>query len=288
MSTDIWHRWLLDRRFGGDSRQMQRMMDFLTPIRDAVLRNADLHDGDTLLDVGCGDGLIAFGALNTTPVERVIFSDISQDLLEHVQQIVQETEFADRCAFLRASADDINLPNESVEAVTTRSVLIYVKAKQAAFNEFYRVLKPEGRLSIFEPINRFGYPEPAHVFSGYDVTPVEAIAAKIKALYAQLQPIDSDPMLDFDERDLIALAQRAGFREVHLDYQVTIKPKSDDMDWDVMLRIPGNPKIPSLEEAMQQALTAEERKVFIAHLRPMVEEKRGSVRNALAYLYATK
>jgi arsenite methyltransferase len=57
--------------------------------------------------------------------------------------------------------------------VTTRSVLIYVKDKRrAAFEELHRVLKPGGRLSIFEPINNFTYPEPPHLFGGSDVTPV--------------------------------------------------------------------------------------------------------------------
>jgi cyclopropane fatty-acyl-phospholipid synthase-like methyltransferase len=37
--------------------------NFLYPIRDQVLGHASLHDDETLLDVGCGDGLIAFGAL---------------------------------------------------------------------------------------------------------------------------------------------------------------------------------------------------------------------------------
>jgi arsenite methyltransferase len=49
--------------------------------------------------------------------------------------------------------------------VTTRSVLIYVEDRRAAFAEFFRVLRLGGRLSIFEPINRFALPH--HLF-GYD------------------------------------------------------------------------------------------------------------------------
>ena len=56
-------------------------MGFLLPVRDRVLRNAALTGGETLLDVGAGDGLIAFGALELIGEGgRVIFSDISQDL----------------------------------------------------------------------------------------------------------------------------------------------------------------------------------------------------------------
>ena len=73
---------------------------------------------------------------------RVIFSDISQELLDDVQTIAQEMNLLHRCTFLRASADDLSaLEDASVDVVTTRSVLIYVKAKQQALDEFHRVLK---------------------------------------------------------------------------------------------------------------------------------------------------
>jgi len=169
-SSDIWSEWLLKRRFGGDAEWMRKVMDHLYPIRDRVLRNANLKAGGILLDVGCGDGLIGFGALLQQPASSVIFSDISADLLDHARQLAQEAHVLERCRFVEASADNLTaIPDGSVDAVTTRSVLIYVDAKPAAFREFYRVLKPGGRISIFEPINRFDWPEPDHVFSGFDV-----------------------------------------------------------------------------------------------------------------------
>ena len=87
---DIWSQWLLHRRFGGDSQQMQAVLDYLYPVRDKVLNHARLDDGDILLDVGCGDGLIAFGALESTKTGKVIFNDISQELLDHTQSLAQD------------------------------------------------------------------------------------------------------------------------------------------------------------------------------------------------------
>jgi arsenite methyltransferase len=287
---DIWARWLLHRRFGGDSEQMKAaLINFLYPVRDRVLKNVNLSDGKTLIDIGCGDGLIAFGALEKFDMEKVIFSDISKDLLDHAQSIAREMQELDRCEFLRASADELAaVADSSVDAVTTRSVLIYVSAKQKAFNEFFRILKPEGRLSIFEPINRFAWPEQPQLFSGYDVTAIIEIAAKVKALYEQLQPADTDPMLDFDERDLIVFAEKAGFNEIHLELEAEVKPPAIIGGWESFIRVAGNPKIPTLEEAMQQTLTPKEAEKFTAHLRPLVESKQGRARSSVAYLWALK
>ena len=286
--NDIWSQWLLDRRFGGDPERMKRMLDFLYPIRDKVLSHIHLEEGETLLDVGCGDGLIAFGALEMFGGCRVIFSDISEDLLHHVEKLAQEMKVQDRCRFVRASAEDLSeLEAESLDGVTTRSVLIYVSEKQRAFDEFHRVLKAGGELSIFEPINRFSFPERPNQFGGYDVTPVANLAKKVQAVYLRLQPPDTDPMTDFDERDLVSQAEKAGFSEIHLELQIEVKPQEQG-DWLALLRTAGNPKIPTLEEAMKEALTPEEIKRFADHLRPLIEAGQGVHRFAVAYLWATK
>jgi hypothetical protein len=52
----------MDRRQGGSEEQRQVLLEPLMPVRDAVLAHGALSAGDSVLDVGAGDGLIAFGA----------------------------------------------------------------------------------------------------------------------------------------------------------------------------------------------------------------------------------
>jgi SAM-dependent methyltransferase len=184
----------------------------------------------------------------------------------------------------------------SVNVVTTRSVLIYVQAKQQAFHEFYRVLKPGGRLSIFEPINRFCYPEPPQMFLGYDVAPIQEIAGKVRAVFERIHAPESSPLLNFDERDLLTYAERAGLAEIHMELPATIKqPKPlDSRDattspkWETLLKSSGNPLNPTLGEALAQALSPQEAERFTAYLRPLVETMQGHERQAVAYLWAVK
>ena len=105
--TDAWHRWLIDVRHGGDAAAREQLLTgLLYPIRDHVLDQAQLRPDDTLLDVGTGDGLIAFGALDrTAPSGRVIFSDISQDLLDHCREAAAAEGLLERCEFVQAAAD---------------------------------------------------------------------------------------------------------------------------------------------------------------------------------------
>src|SRR5436309_1203601 len=100
-------------------------MEQLRPVRDAILDEAEPLQGKVLLDVGCGDGLVAFGALERG-ARSVVFSDISHDLLDEARRLSAELEVGDRCCFVRSAADDLSpVDDESVDVVATRSVLIY-------------------------------------------------------------------------------------------------------------------------------------------------------------------
>ena len=291
---DRWAKWLLERRHGGDQAQQQRNLPFLHEVRDRVLGNAEIFGGETLLDVGAGDGLIAFGALDRLGESgRVIFSDISQDLLDYSQGLADELSVTERCSFIRAPADDLSaLDDASVDVVTTRSVLIYVEDKKRSFEEFHRVLKPGGRASIFEPINNFKEAGRREQFLGYDLVPVRDLAGKVWDVYERHQPPDTDPMLNFDERDLFDSAEQTGFEEVRMSFEASVRTGSpfneEPIPWETLLETSGNPKIPTLEETMDEALTPEEKERFVAHLRPLVEAGQQRWPVAVVYLKATK
>lgn len=279
----------MDVRFGGDPAARDRLLtELLYPVRDTVLDKAGLQPGDTVLDVGTGDGLIAFGAVERLgPSGHVVFSDISRDLLDHCRAAAAVEGLLDRCRFVVASADSLDgIADASVDVVTTRSVLIYVKDKAAALRAFYRVLRPGGRVSVFEPVNVL-MRDPDR-FLGYDMTPVKPLAARLEAFYESVQPPGADPMLDFDERDLVRHAERAGFADIGLELRVTVKNGKRPVPWDRALRMSANPLVPPLGEVLDRVLSPREIAEFTAHVKPLVESGTGRERQALAYLAATK
>ena len=286
VSEDRWAAWLRRRRSGGDEAFEARTVAQLAQARERILDNAELEAGETLLDVGCGNGLVAFGALERG-AGRVVFADVSPSLLEESRAIASDLGLGGRCEFVEASADDLAaVESGSVDVVTTRSVLIYVRDKPAAFAEFFRVLRPGGRISLFEPINTFGMEERRSEWLALDVPGLEAAGAKLDALFDELQPA-SDPMLDFDERDLMREAEATGFFPVRADVRLVVEA-SERRSWEGFLNSAGNPKIPTFAEAMEQALSPEEAERFVEYARPRVEQGLGRWRMGSAYLWATK
>jgi ubiquinone/menaquinone biosynthesis C-methylase UbiE len=292
VTQDPWAQWLFSGRFSHFEKE-QIFEQQLYPIRDSLLRLAKLQKGDCVLDVGCGDGLIAFAALQKIGNSgMVIFNDISSTLLDHCQNTARSMQVLERCRFLHASVEDLSaLSDSSVTVVTARSVLIYVKNKRKAFSQMYRVLQPGGRFAIFEPIPNFatfGNPSFANTFWGYDITHVQEIARKVQAVFSAIEPWGTDPMTNFDARDLLSLAEQVGFSAIKMSISFEALAYQEVLSWEQFLHIQMDPHLPTIQDAMQQALTVSEYEQFSSHLRPLVEGGQGIHRSAWMFLHAIK
>jgi EmrB/QacA subfamily drug resistance transporter len=286
--ADRWRRWLVDDRARGDPAREQLLTTYLYPARDELLNRALIQPGETVLDVGTGSGLIGFGALDRVgPSGRVIFSDVAAEVLGRCRAAVTAEGLLDQSDFLLASADDLyDRGNASVDVVTARSVLAYVPDRAAALREFHRVLRPGGRAVLVEPITRLQAGSASYL--GYDLRPVATVAAKLTSWYASLVPETGQPLLGFDDRDLLDLAEAAGFGQIHLELRVDVRASRPPCPWDRFLRMAPNPLLPPLSRALDEALNPREAGLLTAYLRPLAESGTGRRRQSLAGLAAVK
>jgi SAM-dependent methyltransferase len=194
-------------------------------------------------------------------------------------------------------ATALPLVDASVNVVTTRSVLIYVEDKEAAAREMWRVLRPGGRVSLFEPINNapsaYGRPEPWT--DRPDHIPPDLFAEGVRVwerMQASMRESGGGAaersMLHFDERDLTRIFIEAGFERVTLTYEVTYGRgrAPEDLSPDVLESQP-NPNMLSYADAARAALGER----ASAHLQEYVEAVRnnyGDGFGALAYLTAKR
>jgi ubiquinone/menaquinone biosynthesis C-methylase UbiE len=288
--TDKWSQWLLEKRFGNDVAAADRGMRMLYGVRDSILDEATVAPGETVLDVGCGDGLVAFGALERVGEEgKVVFCDVSEPLLARCEAIAADAGVSARCEFVPAAAQDLSpIPDASIDVVTTRSVLIYVPHKARAFREFHRVLRPGGRIAVWEPINRFNATYGAEREKMMlEQSEVAHLWRRIDERFRAMQPLDSDPMMDFDEYDLLGHGEDAGFANLHLATHVYVSP-AGPVKWETWLASSGNPNIPTVGEMLREIFSPEEFVLFEEHARPLLERGGRPYRSAFALLSATK
>jgi len=291
MDEDEWSTWLLGRRHAGNQEYRRVVQAAIERIRDRVLDAARLRPDMTLADIGSGDGLVAFGAIaRAGPSLRAILTDVSAPLLAHAKQRAIELGVERQCAFLEGSAEKLEgIGDASVDAVTTRASLAYVADKTAALREIHRVLKPGGILSSAEPVFQDAAMEAVHLTSLVNAQPAREPSLRdlLQRWKAAHYPSTEDPIANYSERDLVRFACQAGFRNVHLELHIDVRP-SPISNWDVFLDVSPHPLAPPLRQILAAQFVEAERKLFENILRPRVESGQMVDRDVMAYFTAEK
>lgn len=107
-----------------------------------------IRAGDVVLDVGSGAGTDALIASTLVgPQGRVYGLDMTPAMLEKLGGNIERMGCSN-VEPVRGNAEEIPLPDASVDVVTSNGVLNLVPDKPRAFAEIARVLKPTGRVQI--------------------------------------------------------------------------------------------------------------------------------------------
>ncbi len=120
--------------------------DQLKPAQNLLLEMANLNQGENVLDVACGTGLVSFDALAKLGKNgRLLGTDISDKMVEMAAATAAK-EKENRVHFERMDAEELNLANNSFDVSLCALGLMYVPDPSKALEEMYRVLKPGGRV----------------------------------------------------------------------------------------------------------------------------------------------
>lgn len=137
------------QRYGWDKAVEHYDDGWRESLREAqtqLLQMSAAKPGEHVLDIACGTGLVTFPLAEAVgPTGRVVATDISQKMVDHVAQAASQGGYRQVDAF-RADAESLDgLEDAQFDLITCALGLMYVPEPLEAMKQVTRLLKPGGR-----------------------------------------------------------------------------------------------------------------------------------------------
>lgn len=125
----------------------------LTPeMRELITTHMQIHDGESILEVGCGTGYLSRYLSHSRKDLSFIGIDLDQKFLTLADQFSKQ-EGLDNISFIRADANALPFAAHSFDHVISHTFLTSTGTPLLALSEMHRVVKPGGRISSITPMS---------------------------------------------------------------------------------------------------------------------------------------
>ena len=229
LSPQVMGDWLTDRSArrpsGEDARANYSDPLFHWPNFYYLLDTISLQPGDSVLEIGCGGGILLREFLKSGC--KAIGIDHSPEMVKLARKNNESSIKSGRAEIIYALADDLPFKDELFTCVVMTGVFQFIKNPIKLLNDIYSVLKPSGRLYIYggskEMKGTPAAPEPfASRLKFYDVEELVSLARQ--ANYSDVQVTQPD-LTEFAQKANIPADNLWLFESKYSIFLRAIKPE---------------------------------------------------------------
>ena len=151
---------------------------------EEFLKEIGLEEGQVVLDFGCGEGHYSIPAAKVVGERgRVYALDKDKQVLNQLTRLIKKANLKNIELMTRESKT--SLQNNCLDFVLCYNVVHYLKNRKIIYHEFYRVLRPEGILSLYPKHHQGDYPlmELAHLNLEDIIKEVEQAGFSLRAKF---------------------------------------------------------------------------------------------------------
>ncbi|MGH7204081.1 MAG: class I SAM-dependent methyltransferase [Candidatus Levyibacteriota bacterium] len=170
-------------------------------MEDKLAQKLNVKENALVLDAGCGEGKVAIYLAKEYRFQ-IKGIDLLDWAIKNAKQNAAKEGVNQRTEFRVMDYSHLEFPDNTFDAVYTMETLVHAPHYKQVLHEFHRVLKPKGKLVLFE----------------YSISPENKIPSKLKKiLYQTIQNAAMPALFHFTHGTFPSILKEAGFTSIEVE-----------------------------------------------------------------------